>query len=210
MNGRAGLVLAQLSAVDRNLRHRFGAVNGFTLIDVVTAAAVLSILSAMAVPLIRDVLDGMKLGNGARQVERELQTARLKAVSSNRPMRVRFNCPVAGQYRMVELVGTPSTPAAADSDGNRCKETLYPYPAADREPVTLPNNDGPIRRLDAALSFGSATKALEFWPDGSVHQDNGAAGGWPVLTGTGTSITLIKGSSTKSITVNGIGKIQIQ
>jgi hypothetical protein len=31
-----------------------------------------------------------------------------------------------------------------------------------------------------------------------------------VLTGTGTSITLIKGSSTKSITVNGIGKIQIQ
>jgi hypothetical protein len=43
-----------------------------------------------------------------------------------------------------------------------------------------------------------------------VHQDNGAAGNWPVLTGTGTAITLVKGAATKSITVNGIGKIQIQ
>lgn len=175
-----------------------------------TALAVFAILSAMALPLMRDMSDNMKLGVGARQVERELQTARLKAVTTNRPIRIRFNCPIAGQYRMVELIGTPSTPAAADSDAGRCKETAYPFPAADKEPVTLPNNDGPLQTLDPKLSFGSSTKSLEFWPDGSVHLDNGAAGGWPVLTGTGTAITLVKGSSTKSITVNGIGKIQIQ
>jgi len=171
---------------------------------------VIAVLAAMAVPLVRDMTDGMKLGQGARQVERELQAARLKAVTTNRPIRVRFNCPVAGQYRTVELIGTPSVPVAADSAADRCKETSYPFPPADREPVTLPNQDGPLKRLDPAVSFGSATKALEFWPDGSVHQDNGAVGGWPLLAGTGTAITLVKGSSTKSITVNSLGKIQVQ
>ena len=38
-------------------------------------------------------VDGMRLGVSARDVERELQFARLKAVSTNRPMRIRFNAP---------------------------------------------------------------------------------------------------------------------
>jgi type II secretory pathway pseudopilin PulG len=196
--------------VTRNLWRGLQATDGFTLLDTMVTVGLIAVLAAMAVPIMQNASDGMKLGQGVRQVERELQTARMKAVTSNRPMRVRFNCPVAGQYRMVELIGTPSVPAAADGDLGRCKDTLYPFPPADREPVTLPNLDGPVQRLDSTLSFGSATKSLEFWPDGSVHEDNGTPGNWPVLTGTGTSITLIKGSTTKSITVNGIGKIQVQ
>jgi type II secretory pathway pseudopilin PulG len=196
--------------VTRNLRQALRAADGFTLLDTLVTASLLVVLAAMAVPILQNMTDGMKLGQGAREVERELQAARLKAVTTNRPIRVRFNCPVAGQYRVVELIGTPSVPAAEDSAANRCQDTVYPFPPADREPVTLPNHDGPLKRLDSTLSFGSGTMSLEFWPDGSVHQDNGAAGNWPVLTGTGAAITLTKGSTTKSITVNGIGKIQVQ
>jgi hypothetical protein len=36
-----------------------------------------------------------------RNVERELQFARLDSVSTNRPMRVRLDCPQVGQIRSV-------------------------------------------------------------------------------------------------------------
>ena len=78
-------------------------------------------------PQMFDGVDRMRLGMTARDVERELQFARLKSVSTNRPMRIRFNCPVAGQFRVVELIGTPRVPLAADGAANRCDETIYPY-----------------------------------------------------------------------------------
>ena len=47
----------------------------------------------MAVPALSAFGERMKLGQGQREVERELQMARLKAVTANRRMRVLFNCP---------------------------------------------------------------------------------------------------------------------
>jgi len=183
--------------------------SGFTLIDMMITIAVFSILAAMAVPSLKDMTSSMKLGQGAREVERELQTARLKAVTSNRPIRVRFNCPVAGQYRMVELIGTPSVPDANDSAANRCQESAYPYPPADVNPLTRPNHDGPLRRLNSSLSFGAATD-LEFCPDGSVHQKSGTTNPWPNVSTAGTAVTITYGTSVKTITVNGLGKITLQ
>lgn len=182
---------------------------GFTLIDMVVVVTLVCILGGMAIASMKDMSDSMRLGQGAREVERELQTARLKAVTSNRPVRVRFNCPSAGEYRMVELIGSTTVPVAEDSAMDRCKASAYPYPAADKNPMTLPNLDGPPRSLHASLKFG-ASKTLEFWPNGTVHADAGTAGAWPQLENTGTAITIVKGTTIKTITVNGLGKIQLQ
>ena len=201
-----GKGVAQESVVAR--RGSAGTAAGFTLIDVISTIAVLGILVAIAVPAFQNLTEGYKLGQTIREVERELQTARLKSVTSNRPFRVRFNCPAAGQYRMVELVGTPSVPAAEDTAANRCQETTYPSPAADNNPLTRPNHDGPIRRLPTGITF-SAANTLEFWPDGTVHQSNGATLPWPVVPAAGTSITLAKGAVTKRIDVNGVGKVTL-
>lgn len=182
---------------------------GNTLVEMMGVMMVFGILGAMVVPMMKDATDGMRLGQAAREVERELQTARMKAVTSNRAIRVRFNCPAAKQYRMVELLGTPSAPAAADSAVNRCQQSVYPASAPDNNPLTVPNHDGPMRELHASVSFG-ATKTLEFWPDGSVHADTGIGNPWPVVPPAGTAITLTKGATVKTITVNGLGKIQLQ
>ena len=117
--------------------------HGVSLIDMMVAVAVMAVIMAGAVPQLRDVAGSMKLGSSLRDVERELQTARLKAVTSNRPIRVRFNCPATGQFRMVELIGSPSAPAAQDSalPGVRCSETNYPSPPADTNPLTRPNHE---------------------------------------------------------------------
>ena len=180
---------------------------GFTLVEVMMVVSVLAIVAAGAVPVITNLTDGLKLSQGLREVEREMQTARLRAVTSNRPIRVRFNCPVTGEYRMVELLGSVSTPAAADTSLDRCKESAYPL-AGDANPLTRPNHDGPQKRLPSTVSFGAAS-TLEFWPDGSVHKDDGTGTPWKVVPSSGTAITLSKGSTVKTITVNGLGKITL-
>ena len=173
--------------------------------------AIFAVLSGIAVPSLVGIADSLKLGQATREVERELQTARLKAVASNRPIRVRFNCPSAGLYRAVELIGTPASPTAADSATNRCQETTYPFPAADRNPLTRPNHDAPSRRLPEGVTFG-AVRTLEFWPDGSVHAQAGTAVPWPTVpsSGDGTvAITVVKGADIGTIKVNGLGKIEL-
>lgn len=183
---------------------------GFTLVEMMAVIAVFSIIAAMALPLMKDSVDGMQLGIQARNVERALQDARLKAVKANQPMRVRFNCPLAGQFRSVELMGTPTAPAAADSATNRCDGNAYPYPAADKDIITRPNHDGPILQLESATSF-SVSQTIEFWPDGTVHVASGTTQPWPLITGDpGITITLLRKSQTKQVWVNAFGKTKVQ
>jgi prepilin-type N-terminal cleavage/methylation domain-containing protein len=189
---------------------RYLETDGFTLVEMVATVALISILAGAGLPLLFNAADAMKLGESTREVEREMQIARMTAVSSNQPMRIRFDCPAVGSYRMVELVGTPSAPAAADSAANRCALANYPYPAdQDKNPLTRPNRDGPLRYLDPKVTFTNPA-TIEFWPDGTAHTDTGAGNPWPTMAGTGTIITLTKGTKTKNIVVNGLGKVQIQ
>ena len=188
---------------------------GFTLIDTMITLLIFGILSAAAAPVFMDMTKSMRLGQAIRDVERELQTARLKAVTSNRPIRVRFNCPVAGQFRMVEVIGTSTVPVTADALTNtgRCSETAYPTPAADDNPLTRPNHDGALRRLHPTLSFGS-NPAVEFWPDGSAHTQTGSENPWNVIPPGDDDddvleLTVTDGTNIRRVQVNGLGKIQI-
>lgn len=206
-----GSGIAQLIARPmRNMRDRLANEIGFSIIDMVATLAIMATVSAMAIPQVTTGLDSMRLGMALRDVERELQSARLKAVSTNRPMRVRFDCPSAGQVRVVEVIGTSAAPDANDADAvtNRCSETTYPYSptGADQSRLTRPNNDGPIRHLYSGTTF-TAKQTLEFWPNGTVHTACQAACDTSgTLIGTVT-LTLSRKSKTKNITVNGLGKI---
>jgi type II secretory pathway pseudopilin PulG len=179
---------------------------GFTLIDTLAVLVVIGILSAMAVPGITSIRNQIVLGEAVRQIRSELQTAKLLAVTSNRPIRVRFNCPSAGDYRMTELIGTPTKPDALDDAATRCSEQLFPYPAADITPLTRPNHDGPIRKLDTRVQFGGV-QTIEFWPDGTARIDQGLRP-WTMIGANPVELNLVKGTLVKTITVNGLGKIQ--
>jgi len=180
---------------------------GFSLADVLVTAGVVAIVSAIAIPQTSSALDAWRLGMALRDVERELQFAKTKAVSTNRPMRVRFDCPEAGALRVVELIGSPSAPDANDADPvtNRCSETLYPVTPSDTNRLRRPNNDGPVRRLAPGTTV-SAQRTIEFWPDGSAHADLTHVNPWPSIADQ-EIITLARNGKTKSIRVNGLGKI---
>lgn len=182
--------------------------SGFTLIELLMVVALVGIVSVIGMPLLGQVGGAIELGEAARQIERELQSARMAAVAANQPVRVMFNCPVAGQYRLVELIGTPTVPAAADGVVGRCSATTYPFPAPDNNPITRPNNDGPLRTLKSTVTITTAT-TIEFWPDGTAHTNSGLVNPWPPIASPGTSIVLTRSGTTRSILVNGIGKIQL-
>jgi prepilin-type N-terminal cleavage/methylation domain-containing protein len=181
---------------------------GFSLIDMMVAISVMAILVAAAVPQLVNVSESVKLGQAQRDINQELNQARLRAVSANRPIRIRFNCPAVGQYRITELIGSPSVPAADDTANDRCSETKWRYPANDNDPATRPNHDGPIRYLPRGVTFGTAP-TLEFWASGSVHKQAAGENPWSVVDVAGTAVTVVKGTSVKTVTVNGLGKIQL-
>jgi prepilin-type N-terminal cleavage/methylation domain-containing protein len=182
--------------------------SGFTLIEILMVTALVGIVSVIGMPLLGQISGTIELGEAARQVERELQSARMTAVSANQPVRVMFNCPAAGQYRMVELIGTPAVPNAADGAVGRCSTSTYPFPAPDNNPITRPNNDGALRTLSSQVDFTTVT-TIEFWPDGTAHSNTGAINPWPPIAASGTNIILTRGTKTRTILVNGIGKIQL-
>jgi prepilin-type N-terminal cleavage/methylation domain-containing protein len=179
---------------------------GFSLIEVLAVVAVIGVIAAVAAPVITNSLEGMRLGASARELERQLQDARLKAVSTNRRIRVRTNCPATGEYRMVQVLGT-----TADASTSRCSESSYPYNASNQNPVTK-LQDGPVKRLykGVAVAFQQPTDggAVEFWPDGRAVVVDGS-GVRSAIT-TPVIITLTKGTNAKRINLNGLGKIQLQ
>jgi hypothetical protein len=58
------------------------------------------------------------------------------------------------------------------------------------------------------VTFGGV-QTLEFWPDGTVHFLGGAGVAGANIGTAGVTLTLVKGSDTKKIVVNGLGKIQM-
>ena len=161
--------------------------------------AVAATLMAIGMPALLDVNERTKLNAAGRELERELQSARLRAVANNRSLRVRLNCPTVGYYRTVEVLGT-----AADNTNDRCRQTLYPFPA-DTNVMTRPNYDGPTRVLPNLATV--TTGVIEFRPDGTAH--NVVANVAQPMAAPVT-LTVTRNSKTKSVTINGSGKVQIQ
>lgn len=174
---------------------------GFSLIELLMVVALIGTFAAIAMPVMQDVSANIKLGEAARLVERELQTARLKAVSTNRALRVRPNCPASGYIRTVEVLGT----AVLDASADRCNQTTYPFPAADQDVITRPNFDGPVRVIPNEATVSTAT--LEFRPDGTALE---VVSGASQAIATPLTITITRQGKSKSVTINGAGKIQLQ
>ena len=173
---------------------------GFSLTELMMVVAFATTLMAMSVPIVSDIAQSTKLNEAARLVERELQNARLRAVNVNRPLRVRINCPSIGYIRTVEYIGT-----TADTSTNRCLASAYPFPAGDMDVMTKPNYDGPLRAIPPGATV--ATGTIEFEPNGTAML---VVSNTPQTITTSVSITVTRAGKSKTVTVNGAGKIQLQ
>jgi len=182
---------------------------GFTLNELLIVLALILLIASMTMPLLGQALARYRLGMAVREVERELQTARVKAVAANRTVQVLFDCPAAGQYRRVEVLSEPGLPDGRDNLPSRCNATTFPYPPPDADPLTRPNLDGPLHYLPPEVTL-SGVGGLEFRPNGTVRKDEGGGTiSWADIGVGDAAVTVTRGTFTRNIVVNGMGRVHL-
>ena len=115
----------------------------------------------------------------------------------------RCNAPSVSATSMT-AVG-PGAATGADTAADRCSPTVYPYPPADTDIMTRPNYDGPVRYLRSDTTVGTAV--VEFRPDGTARE---VVGGVPQPIAGTLNIAVTRYAYSKTVTVNALGKIQLQ
>lgn len=182
--------------------------SGFSIVELLLVSAISIVVIGIGFPVFQGATAMLQVRGAVGGLQTELQAARHKAVASKRPMRVRFDCPAPGQFRVVEVIGSPSEPDPADSGPDRCSESRYPYPAPDTNVLTRPNHDGPVRRLPRQVVFVNP-RTIEFWPDGTAHIDLGATP-WAIIPPAGIGITVANEAAQRTVMINGLGRMQVQ
>ena len=166
---------------------------GFSLIDIMFTVSLLGLLMAVTVPGATGAARRYHVAAATREVAAQIRLARLQAVTANRTIRVRFNCPAAGQFRVVEVVNN----AAIDDDADRCSSTTYPYP--DPNPAARPDLDGPVMVLRGGITF-DGVQDLDIAPTGRVT---------PLTGQVPATIGVTNSHETQNITISATGRVQV-
>lgn len=152
---------------------------GFSLIELLVTLGLVGVMSAVAIPSLTTSNSRTRLYTATELIQVQLRSARVAAITRNRPVRVAFNCPVAGAVRMLTVTGN----AVVDDAANRC--------------TTNQPNDGAAVYLPAKVTLGTIPR-LEFSGRGIVTAQGAAV---PI------SFTLSYGYDTRTVVVTAIGRI---
>ncbi len=153
---------------------------GFTLFELLVVIALIAILSAISIPALLEGAARNSVWTASEQIGSQIRQARLKAISRNRTFRVRFDCPIVGQYRVLVVTGD----AAIDNAADRCSNTEE----FDSGIYTMPNQ----------VSYTDPPPLLEVNPRGIFTSTLGIP--------TTITVTYIGGSS-RNLTMSATGQI---
>ena len=92
---------------------------GFTLMEMVVVVALIATLGAIALPVLTESTNRNSVWTASEQIGSQIRQARLKAITRNRNFRVDFDCPSAGQYRVLAV----QDDVAIDDDPDRCNQS---------------------------------------------------------------------------------------
>lgn len=174
---------------------------GFTIVELALVMAGALTLAAIVAPTFSNFMDANRSMVAARKVEREMQAARLKAVSAGRSLRVRLNCPAAGQLRVLEVTGV----AATDSAGNRCDPVAFPSPGPRDSLRSTPSLDSPVIYLPDGAVLTSTVQQFEFDPRGGAYSVT--SGGTVTALAGDVVLTVTHKTWSHTLRVNPVGRI---
>ena len=116
---------------------------GFTLIEIMVVVALIGILAAIGLPVLTEASNRNMVWTTSEQIGSQIRQARLKAITRNQRFRVTFDCPAAGQYRVLAVQDDPLIDDAAD----RCSQTY--------------ERDSGVYAMPANVSYGDDLPTLE-------------------------------------------------
>jgi type II secretory pathway pseudopilin PulG len=133
------LLAQQDRAIDRGWpsacrSRRMRSNRGFTLLEAIIVMGMLGALGAMALPVMFDANNRNSVWTASEQIGSQVRQARLMAITRNSSFQVRFNCPAAGQFRLLVV-------DANINDGDRCTQyRSLPGGARDSGVMSMPAN----------------------------------------------------------------------
>jgi len=171
---------------------RLGRQHGFGVVQGLFSLLIVGTVSVVSMPKMTEMLHQHLLMGIAQEVGAQIRGARVLAVTTGRTIRVRFDCPGAGQYRIVEVLIRRSV----DNNPNRCSRRAFPRP--DQRPGSGPDLDGPLLSLKNGVSF-AAHRDVDIGPTGEV---TAVGGQMPV------EITVTDGELTSTLRVLPSGAVE--
>lgn len=153
---------------------------GFTMFELLVVMGLITVLAGMAIPTLMESTRRNSVWSSSELIGSQIRQARLKAISRNKSFRVRFDCPAAGQFRLLEVTGN----STIDDATNRCSTTQ----TYDSGVMAMPNG----------VSYGTGLPVL------TVN----SRGIFSSTTGIPATITVTYGGySSRSFTVSATGQI---
>jgi prepilin-type N-terminal cleavage/methylation domain-containing protein len=116
---------------------------GFTLLEMLVVVGIIGVVSTITIPYLAGSTQRNAVWTTSEQIGSQVRQARLKAITRNTRFRVRFDCPAAGQYRVLVVTGV----AAQDDAADRCLQTYQ--------------HDSGIYNMPRYVSYTAALPVLE-------------------------------------------------
>jgi len=162
-----------------SINTRRSSVQGFTLLEAMFTVLVLIFMTAMAVPLVNNVMGAYRLQSAVSSVTGAIQSARYQAISSG----YAYQLVLSKANGTFQVQNDPSWPTAT-TFANVCTG------GATSCPVPLSGSSVPV-------VLGADT-TLQFRPSGMVSATTGS-----------TTLTLTHGGKTETITVSSYGNVKV-
>ncbi len=129
---------------------------GFTLFEVLVTLGLIGILAAVGLPVMSEAINRNRVWTGAETIGSQIRQARLMAISRNTTFRIRFDCPAAGQLRILQVTGD----ALIDEASTRCSDQQ----ALDSGIIPMPEGVSfgtvPTLEVNGRGTFSAASGAL--------------------------------------------------
>ena len=155
------------------------------MFELLVVMALITVIAGIAIPTLSGATARNSVWTASEQIGSQIRQARLKAISRNIRFRVRFDCPAAGQFRVLQVTGDVGIDNAAD----RCNDSQ--------------DYDSGVYVMPANVSYGDDPPLLEVNSRGEFSSDKGIPA---VITVT----YLGAGSSSRSLTMSKTGQISFE